>query len=185
LREDYPRRRAGGGSPRSRCQIVPLSNWISLPYVRLDRNLRHGLRCIRRAAPVRVARSLWCHGIGSFSIRSYRRDGNRWSHSATSRSSSPNSPRAEHDAEGIAGRDAGAIADCRTPRANDVRPDRCDASISRKRDRHRTRKRQRLIGPFDRSRSWFLYSAFAEAFLAFRRIDFPARLRWLIDLLKP
>jgi hypothetical protein len=30
-----------------------------------------------------------------------------------------------------------------------------------------------------------LYSAFAEAFLAFRRIDFAARLRWLLDLLQP
>jgi hypothetical protein len=30
---DYLRRRTGGagGSPRSRCQIVPLSNWISIP----------------------------------------------------------------------------------------------------------------------------------------------------------
>ncbi len=35
----------------------------------------------------------------------------------------------------------------------------------------------------NRSRSWLLYSAFAEAFLAFRRIDFVARLRWLFDLL--
>jgi hypothetical protein len=38
---------------------------------------------------------------------------------------------------------------------------------------------------FDRSRSGLLYSAFAEASLAFRRIDFAARLRWLFDLLKP
>jgi hypothetical protein len=57
------------------------------------------------------------------------------------------------------------------------------ASISRKRDRHRTGKRQRPTGLFDRSRSWFLYSAFPKAFLAFRRIDSAARLRWLIDLL--
>jgi hypothetical protein len=43
--------------------------------------------------------------------------------------------------------------------------------------------RHRSTGLFDRSRSWLLYSAFAEAFLAFRRIDFAARLRWLLDLL--
>jgi hypothetical protein len=55
--------------------------------------------------------------------------------------------------------------------------------ISRKRDRHRAGKRQRSTGLFDRSRSWLLYSAFAEAFLAFRRIDFAARLRRLRDLL--
>jgi hypothetical protein len=36
---------------------------------------------------------------------------------------------------------------------------------------------------FDRSRSGLLYSAFAEAFFAFRRKDFAARLRWLFDLL--
>jgi hypothetical protein len=35
----------------------------------------------------------------------------------------------------------------------------------------------------DRLRSWLLYSAFAEAFLAFRRIDLAARLGRLIDLL--
>jgi hypothetical protein len=43
-------------------------------------------------------------------------------------------------------------------------------------------KRQRSTG-FNRSRSWLFYSAFAEAFLAFRRIDFAARLRWVLDLL--
>jgi len=32
---------------------------------------------------------------------------------------------------------------------------------------------------------WLLYSAFAETFRAFRRIDFAAWLRWLLDLLKP
>jgi hypothetical protein len=57
------------------------------------------------------------------------------------------------------------------------------ASISRKRDRHRTGKRQSPTGLFDRSRSWFLYPAFPKAFLAFRRIDSAARFRWLIDLL--
>jgi hypothetical protein len=31
---------------------------------------------------------------------------------------------------------------------------------------------------------WLLYPAFAETFLAFRRIDFTARLRWLLDLLQ-
>ncbi len=67
--------------------------------------------------------------------------------------------------------------------ACDVRSHRRDARISRKRDRHRTGKRQRPTGLFDRSRSWFLYSAFAEAFLAFRRITFAARLHWLIDFL--
>jgi hypothetical protein len=36
-----------------------------------------------------------------------------------------------------------------------------------------------------RSRSRLLYSAFAETILTFRRIDFAARLRWLLDLLKP
>jgi hypothetical protein len=34
-------------------------------------------------------------------------------------------------------------------------------------------------------RGGFLYSAFAETFRAFRRIDFATRLRWLFDLLKP
>jgi len=32
---------------------------------------------------------------------------------------------------------------------------------------------------------WLLYSAFAETFRAFRGVDFAARLRWLLDLLKP
>jgi hypothetical protein len=39
----------------------------------------------------------------------------------------------------------------------------------------------------DRSNSrcgWFLYSAFAETFRAFRGIDFVARLHWLFDRLK-
>jgi hypothetical protein len=43
----------------------------------------------------------------------------------------------------------------------------------------------RSTGLFDRRRSWLPYSAFAEAFLTFRRIDFAARLRWLFDLLHP
>jgi len=47
------------------------------------------------------------------------------------------------------------------------------------------RKASRSTGLFDRSRSWLPYSAFAKAFLAFRRIDFAARLRWLLDLLQP
>jgi hypothetical protein len=46
-------------------------------------------------------------------------------------------------------------------------------------------KTQKSTGLFNRSRSWLPYSAFAEAFLAFRRIDFVARLRWLLDLLQP
>jgi hypothetical protein len=57
--------------------------------------------------------------------------------------------------------------------------------ISRKRDRRRPGKRQRSTGLFNRSRSRRLYSAFAEAFLAFRRIDFVARLRRLLHLLQP
>jgi hypothetical protein len=32
---------------------------------------------------------------------------------------------------------------------------------------------------------WLLYSAFAETFRAFGRIDFAARLRWLRDLREP
>ena len=45
-----------------------------------------------------------------------------------------------------------------------------------------------LMAASDRSNSrcgGFLYSAFAEAFCAFRGIDFATRLRWLFDLLKP
>jgi hypothetical protein len=45
-----------------------------------------------------------------------------------------------------------------------------------------------LMAASDRSNSlcgWSLYSAFAETFRAFRRIDFAARLRWLLDLLQP
>jgi hypothetical protein len=45
-----------------------------------------------------------------------------------------------------------------------------------------------LMAASDRSNSrcgWPLYSAFAETFRAFRRIDFAARLRWLLDLLQP
>jgi hypothetical protein len=63
----------------------------------------------------------------------------------------------------------------------------CERSIgiSRKRDRRRVGKRQKFTGLFNRSRSWLFYSAFTEAFLAFRRIDFVARLRWLLDLLQP
>jgi hypothetical protein len=53
-----------------------------------------------------------------------------------------------------------------------------------KRDRRRAGKRQKSTGLFNRSRSWLLYSAFAETFLAFRRIDFVPRLRWLLDLLQ-
>jgi hypothetical protein len=45
-----------------------------------------------------------------------------------------------------------------------------------------------LMAASDRSNSrcgGFLYSAFAEAFRAFRGINFVTRLRWLFDLLKP
>ena len=45
-----------------------------------------------------------------------------------------------------------------------------------------------LMAASDRSNSlcgWPLHSAFAETFRAFRRIDFAARFRWLLDLLKP
>jgi hypothetical protein len=45
-----------------------------------------------------------------------------------------------------------------------------------------------LIAASDRSNSrhgGFLYSAFAETFRAFRRINFATRLRWLFGLLKP
>src|SRR5438034_1254186 len=41
----------------------------------------------------------------------------------------------------------------------------------------------RVTGLFNRSRNRFPYSAFAKAFLAFRRIDFVARLRRLRHLL--
>jgi hypothetical protein len=84
-----------------------------------------------------------------------------------------------------------AINGCRTPSGRDQIhvPDR-DAGLfvrlraSRKRDRRRPGKRQRSTGLFNRSRSMLLYSAFAEAFLAFRRIDSVARLRRLLHLLQ-
>ena len=45
-----------------------------------------------------------------------------------------------------------------------------------------------LMAASDRSNSlcgWPLYSAFAQTLRAFGRIDFAARLRWLLDLLNP